>query len=191
MSTLNEIYKYIEENLSQSRYKHTLGVVEVAKKLAKINDVNEEKAELAALVHDVAKNMSIEKQKSILKNNNINLTEIEEKTPQILHGFVGAIIAKIDLHITDNEVLSAISCHTIAKKNMTTLEKIIYISDYIEPNRKYPGVDSLRKITFENLNKGVLKGLDNTIIFVIEQGELVHPTTLEARNQLLLELKNN
>lgn len=191
MRRLNEIYKYIKENLTQSRYNHTLGVVETAKKLAKINCINEEKAELAALVHDIAKNINIEKQKYILNNNNITLTEIEEKTPQILHGFVGAIIAKSELGITDKEILSAIAFHTIAKKNMTTLEKIIYIADYIEPNRKYPGVDLLRKITFENLNKGVLQGLENTIIFVIGQGQLVHPTTLDARNQLLLELKNN
>ncbi len=74
---------------------------------------------------------------------------------------------------------------------MSTLEKIIYIADYIEPGRDFPGVEELREITREDLDKGVLKGLENTILFVIKQGNLIHPLTIEARNFLIMQAKNN
>lgn len=190
MWTLDKIQEYLKENLKMSRYIHTLGVVEVAKELAKKNNVDESKAELAALIHDVAKNMEIDDQIQILERYNIKLDEITLKCPQVLHGLVGSIVAEKIIGIKDKEILDAIKYHATARKNMTKLEKIIYIADYIEPNRNYPGVEELRAITFDNLENGVLKGLDNTIVFVIKQNKVIHPSTIEARNHLLLnELK--
>lgn len=86
-------------------------------------------------------------------------------------------------------VLDAVKYHTLAKRDMSTLEKIIYIADYIEPGRDFPGVEELREITREDLDKGVLKGLENTILFVIKQGNLIHPLTIEARNFLIMQEK--
>lgn len=188
MWSIDEIKQYIKENISSSRYVHTLGVVEMAKHLAVLNNECEEKAEVAALIHDIAKSMPIDKQIEILKNNNFELDKITLNSPQILHGFVGAIIAKELMNITDEDIINAIKYHTIGKAYMTTLEKIVYIADYIEPNRNYPGVEELREITKNNLNLGVLQGLENTIIHVIKQKQLVHPQTMEARNFLLLEI---
>jgi len=186
-----EILQYLRENLKESRYEHTLGVVKIAKALAKINGVDEEKAELAALIHDSAKNMHINSMKKMLEENFEQIDDIEEKTPQLLHGKVAAIIGKNIMGIEDEEVLSAAAYHTTGKKNMTLLEKIIYIADYIEPNRVYPGVEELRKLTFEDLDKGVIVGLNNTINYILKQGGLIHPNTIEARNYLIINGKGD
>lgn len=185
-----QIDDYLRKNLKESRYVHTLGVVQSACSLAKINGVDEEKTKVAALIHDAAKNMKIDEQYKILKENNIDMDIISENSPQILHGWVAAILAKELMGVTDEEIINAVKYHTTARKSMSKLEKIIYIADYIEPNRDYPGVEELREITFSDLDKGVLMGIDNTITFVIKQGQLVHPLTIEARNYLILEMRN-
>ncbi|ELC8442017.1 bis(5'-nucleosyl)-tetraphosphatase (symmetrical) YqeK [Clostridium perfringens] len=187
MWSLEEINNYIKETLKGSRYSHTLGVVETAKELAKINGESVQNAELAALIHDVAKYVPVEEQIKILEDKGYELDEITINSPQVLHGFVGAIIAKEKFGIEDEEILDAVKYHTLAKKNMSNLEKIIYIADYIEPGRDFPGVQELREITRENLDEGVLKGLENTILFVIKQGNLIHPLTIEARNFLVMQ----
>lgn len=189
MWSLEEINNYVKETIKGSRYSHTLGVVETAKELAKINGEDIQKAELAALIHDVAKYIPVEEQVKILEEHGYELDEITLKSPQVLHGFVGAIVAKEKFGIEDEMVLDAVKYHTLAKRDMSTLEKIIYIADYIEPGRDFPGVEELREITREDLDKGVLKGLENTILFVVKQGNLIHPLTIEARNFLIMQEK--
>lgn len=186
MWSLQRIKEDVKDTLKGSRYEHTLGVIETAKELARLNNEDQNKAELAALIHDVAKYMPIDEQIKILEENGYNLDEITLKSPQVLHGFTGAIIGKVKFGIEDEDVLNAVKYHTLAKGNMTTLEKIVYIADYIEPGRDFPGVQELRYITKENLDNGVLKGLENTILFVIKQGNLIHPLTIEARNFLVM-----
>ena len=189
MWSKEKILKYIKENLKEDRYKHTLGVVETSKALAKANNIEENRAEIAALIHDCAKNMPIDTLFRILEENSQGIDEIEKKAPQLLHGKVGAIIGKNIMHIEDEEILSAVKYHTTGKKDMTILEKIIYIADYIEPNRSFSGVEELRKLTFENLDKGVVVGIDNTIKYILKQGGLIHPNTIEARNYLIINNK--
>ncbi|SHE65727.1 bis(5'-nucleosyl)-tetraphosphatase (symmetrical) YqeK [Clostridium fallax] len=191
MWTLEEIDNYLKENLKENRYKHTLGVIETAKKLAIINNEDEKKAEIAALIHDCAKNFTIEKSLQILKEENIEVDEICKESPQLLHGIVGAIVGEKIFGIKDKGILNAVKYHTTGNINMTTLEKIIYIADYIEPSRDFEGIERLRELTFSDLNKGVLKGLENTIKFVIDCEQLIHPLTIEARNYMLLQEKNN
>lgn len=189
MWTYEEIDKYLRCHLTEERVKHSLGVVETSEKLAELYGVSKEKAKLAALIHDCAKNMRIDRQFSVLRDNGIFIDEVSENSPQVLHGKVGALIAKNLMGIEDEEILSAVEFHTTGKKDMSILEKIIYIADYIEPNREYPGVKELREITFRNLDEGVIKGFDNTITHVIKLGQLIHPLTIEARNDLLLKNK--
>lgn len=188
MWTLKEIDKFLKDNLIENRYKHTLGVVEAAEKLAIINNIDVNRAKLAALVHDCAKNMPKSDMYEFLYNHNIKLDKVEEKSPQILHGKVGAIIAKEKMGIMDEEVLSAVAYHTTGKENMTVLEKVIYIADYIEKNRSYEGVEKLREETFKNLDKGVIMGLSQTIKFVIDNNGLIHENTIKARNYLISEI---
>lgn len=185
MWSKEEIIDYLKDNLKESRYIHTMGVVQCAIKLAKLNNIDPKRAEIAALIHDAAKYMDIEKQKKIIKDYGYDIDEVMEESPQLLHGFTASILGKDMMGIEDEELLSSVRYHTTGKKIMTTLEKIIYIADYIEPNRNFPGVEDLRKITFDNLDEGVLQGLSNSIIYVVKNGNMIHPLSLEARNYLI------
>ncbi len=112
MWTYEAMDYYVKENLKETRYIHTLGVVETAIALAKLNGASEEKAKIAALLHDAAKNMKIDEQVKILENNNIELDDVTKNSPQILHGLVAGILARDIMEVTDSEILSAIACHT-------------------------------------------------------------------------------
>lgn len=180
-----QIKEYLKKNLKAKRYEHVLGVRESAIKLAGIYHEDLEKAKIAALVHDCAKNMSDDDLIKISKEHNVHINEICKESPQLLHGPVGAIIAKETMEIENKDILNAVAYHTTGRKNMSLLEKIIYIADYIEPNRNFPGIDSLRSLAYENLDLALLKSFDNTIKFVIDRGQLLHLDTIESRNYLL------
>ena len=190
MWTEDKIHDYLKKNINEARYIHTLGVVETAIKLSKMNNVDEEKAKIAALIHDMAKCMQKDKQFEILKNNGVKMDKYLLNSPQILHGAVGAILAKEIMGIEDIDILNAVKYHTTGKENMTTLEKIIYIADYVEPNRKYEGVDKIREVVFKDLDNGVFMGIENTMLHLLKERQLIHIDTINARNYLLLEIKN-
>jgi len=189
MISIEDAYKYLKENLNEKRYMHTLGVVSVARKLAEINGVSEEKAEIAALSHDIAKNIKIREIKKVLKENNVELTEYENKTPALWHSIVGPTVAQEVFKIEDEDILSAIRWHSTGRENMSKLEKIIYIADMIEPSRRFEGLDDIRKETIQKLDKGVLIGLTHTIEYLLSKGQLIDINTINARNYLLIHAK--
>ena len=149
--SVEEIKKYLKENLKESRYNHTLGVCEIALELAELNGVSKEKAEIAALAHDVAKNLSKEEMMKIIKDNNIILSNVEKENMNLWHSIIAPIVAEEKLGITDEDILDAVRWHTTGKENMSTLDKIIYIADMIEPSRTYDGVEEIRQKVLENL----------------------------------------
>lgn len=185
MKNKQEIYDYIKANLKETRFIHTLGVVSVAKKLAEINGIDEEKAEIAALCHDIAKNIPTEELEEIIKENNIELTEDEKNTKELWHSILGPIVAREKLGIDDEEILSAIRWHTTGKENMSKLDKIIYIADMIEPSRTFEGVEEIREETIKNLEDGVLLGLTHSISFLLSKGSLIDLNSIKARNYLI------
>ena len=186
MSTLQEVYDYVKVVLNEDRFIHTLGVVSVAKKLAIINGVSEEKAEIAALCHDIAKNLTRDEMKALIIKNNVILSEDEKNTFQLWHGILGPYVARNALNIENEEILSAIRWHTTGKEKMTKLEKIIYIADMIEPSRTFEGVEEIREVTLNNLDEGVLLGLTQTINFLLLKGNPIDLNTVKARNYLLV-----
>ena len=105
----------------------------------------------------------------------------------IIHGPVGAILAKRDYGISDEEILNAIRIHTTGDVNMSLLEKIIFLSDLIEPGRAFPGVDELRVKAFKDLDEAMVHAFDMTIMHVLNKGSLLHPKTVSARNYILME----
>lgn len=187
MLSIDEMKAYLETNLMEKRYIHTLGVAETAKKLAKLNGISEEKAEIAGLAHDIAKNISKEKMKEIIKENNIVLSKIEEVSANLWHSIIAPIEAKSRFKIEDEEILDSIRWHTTGKENMPILTKVIYIADMIEPNRNFEGVDELRKVTFENLDRGVFSGLTSSIKVLLTQNLLIDENTMRARNYFLYD----
>ena len=186
---LEEIRDYLKNNLKPARYGHTLGVVNTAIKLAEIYGEDKNKAEIAALCHDVAKNMSNEELKKVIDNENIALSIDEENTQELWHSIIGPVIAKKVFGIEDEEVLSAMRWHTTGKENMTNLEKIIYLADLIEPSRKFDGVDEIREIAYKDLDLGMLKALTHTTIYLLTKGCAVDINSVKARNYLVYNTK--
>lgn len=134
----------IKPRMPEKRYIHTLGVMETAIQLAKIYGENESKAETAAILHDIAKYADIEWMEEIVKAQQLDQQLIGWGS-ELLHGPVGAYIAESEFGITDEEILNAIRFHTTGRVAMSNLEKIIFVADMIEPNRKFDGVERLRK----------------------------------------------
>lgn len=189
MLSIEEMKTYLKENLEEKRYAHTLGVAETAKKLARLNGISEEKAEIAGLAHDIAKNISKDRMKEIIKENNIILSDLEKVSKNLWHSIIAPVEAKNKFKIKDEEILDSIRWHTTGKENMSILTKIIYITDMIEPGRNFEGVEELRKITFENLDKGVFCGLTSTIRVLLLQNLLIDENTIRARNYFLFDKK--
>lgn len=176
---------YLQLNLSEGRMKHSLGVSETAVALATKYGENIDSARIAGLIHDCAKNMTHEQLIKMASEHEIHIDEIYINNPSILHGLVGSLIAREVMEIQDEDILMAIRYHTTGRKNMSILEKIIYIADYIEPLRKFEGVEQLRTLSYISLDEAVLQSLENTIIYVISRKELLHIDTIDARNYIL------
>lgn len=186
---MEEIKLYLKTNLKEKRYTHTLGVADTAKKLAKLNGISEEKAEIAGLAHDVAKNLSKVNMKEIIDKNNIIISDVERNNADLWHSIIAPIEAKDKLEIEDEEILDAIRWHTTGKTDMSILTKIIYISDMIEINRNFDGVEEIREITFDDLDRGVYYGLTHSIEFLLIKNLLIDENTMRARNYLLFDPK--
>lgn len=187
MLSVKEIKEYLKENLKESRYNHTLGVCETSIKLAELNGVAREKAEIAALAHDVAKNLSREEMIAVIEDNNIILSDVEKENMNLWHSIIAPIVAKEKLAITDEEILDAVRWHTTGKEDMSVLAKIIYIADMIEPGRSFPGLEEIREVTFKNLDKGVYTGLTHSIQFLLSKDLLIDENTIKARNYFLFK----
>lgn len=179
----------LKELLTESRYIHSLNVAECAKKLAKIYNLDEEKVYLAGLLHDCAKCLSNEQMNDYINKYNIELDEYEKDNRALSHAIIGVYVAKYEFNIDDIEILNAIKYHTTGKDNMTLLEKVIYIADLIEKDRRFEGVDELRNLVLnKKLDRAILNSLNNTIRIVIKRNQLIHPRTINARNFLVSKI---
>ena len=169
--------------LNHRRIPHVLGTEQEAIHLAERWGGDVEKARRAALLHDCTKKLNLEEQLSVAERFRVPLDEMERETLKLLHAKTGAAIAET-VFGTDGEITGAIRWHTTGRAGMTLLEKIIYLADYIEPTRDFPGVDRLRRACYEDLDAGLLLGLEMTIGEMEERGAPIHSKTLEARDAL-------
>ena len=174
--------------MSGKRYIHSLSVAEFSKKIAKFYSYNTEKAYIAGLLHDCARDMKIDELKKIALKCGIKIGEIEKYHPILLHAPVGAYIAKEEFGIVDREILQAIASHTILNENPTLLDKILYIADLAEPKRDFKEAELVRKQTFLNIDKAVILCTDITFRYLINEHKMIHPVTLFARNSLIKEV---
>ena len=170
--------------LKPKRMPHVLGTEQEAVRLAEKYGADVTKARIAALLHDCTKKLDMDEQLAMCRQYAIPLDELEQKALKLLHSKTGAAIAR-DVFAVDDEIYNAILYHTTGKPDMTLLEKIIYLADYIEPTRDFPGVETLRKTVYEDLDRGLLLGLTMTIDEMEEMGNPVHHMTRDARDYLL------
>ena len=170
--------------LKPKRMPHVLGTEQEAVRLVRRYGGDETQARIAALLHDCTKKLDMAQQLALCEKYGIMLDELEQKALKLLHSKTGAAIAR-DVFGVEDAVYDAILYHTTGKPDMTRLEKIIYLADYIEPTRDFPGVDELRKTVYEDMDKGLLMGLTMTIQEMEEMGNPVHHLTRDARDYLL------
>ena len=167
--------------MGKKRFKHTLGVVESATQLAKLYNVDVEKARLAALLHDCAKEMPLKEMQDLVKENNYKADEELLANGNLLHGLAGMIRAKLEFSITDSEILEAIRVHTTGKVGMSTLDKVIFLADYIEPNRReIPGLSKIRQIVFQNIDQAICLSSERTIRYLEDNGNKIDPMTIKT-----------
>ena len=182
--TPDELRPIAMSYLKPKRMPHVLGTEQEAVRLVRRYGGDETQARIAALLHDCTKKLDMAQQLALCERYGIMLDELEQKALKLLHSKTGAAIAR-DVFGVEDDVYSAILYHTTGKPDMTLLEKIIYLADYIEPTRDFPGVDELRKTVYEDMDKGLLMGLTMTIQEMEEMGNPVHHLTRDARDYLL------
>ena len=169
--------------LNHRRIPHVLGTEQEAIHLAERWGADIAKARRAALLHDCTKKLNLAEQLAVAERFQVPLDSMERREIKLLHAKTGAGIAET-VFGTDSEITGAIRWHTTGRAGMTLLEKVIYLADYIEPTRDFPGVEDLRRICYENLDAGLLLGLEMTIREMEERNAPIHPRTLEARDAL-------
>jgi predicted HD superfamily hydrolase involved in NAD metabolism len=184
-----EALAIVKQQLPNQRYQHTIGVLETAVTLAKRYGADVQKAELAAIFHDYAKFRSKDEMKRII---------IEQKMdPQLLlfnselwHAPVGAYLVQKEVNILDADILDAIRYHTSGRPGMPILEKVIYLADYIEPGRHFPGVEVVREMAESDLDQALISSIRNTILFLVKKDQPIYPDTFYTFNNLIMNKEN-
>ncbi|WP_425060643.1 hypothetical protein SCACP_13800 [Sporomusa carbonis] len=177
----------LSHTLSPKRFSHSLGVSRTAAELAARFGENIEKARLAGLLHDCARGIPSNNLLQMAESFDIVMNDVERCQPVLLHAPLGACLAQKEYGVDDPHILRAIALHTTGGRDMSTLDKIIYVADFIEPGRDFPRADKLRSLALQDLDAGLLACFDQSIHYVIDQNLLIHPATIEGRNYLLLQ----
>jgi predicted HD superfamily hydrolase involved in NAD metabolism len=181
---LDALREATRAQMPEKRWRHTLGVVDAALELTSRFGGDPAKAELAALLHDYAKAWPIARQEEAIREHGLP-QELLDYDKELWHAHVGAWAVQTEHGITNEEVLNAIRYHTSGRENMTHLEKIVCLADYIEPGRDYPGVHKIRQLAEHNLEEALTAGLDSTIALLLERGQRIFPLSVLARNDLI------
>ncbi|MDO5783620.1 MAG: bis(5'-nucleosyl)-tetraphosphatase (symmetrical) YqeK [Eubacteriales bacterium] len=180
----DETRRDILSRLSGYRLKHTLGCEKAARELAQKYGADVEKCTFAMLLHDITKNFSEEEQLNLCEKYGIIPNDVEKIDWKMLHGKTAAAIAA-DVYGAPPDVVHAIAYHTTGCANMTLLDKIVYMADYIEENRSFDGVKTARKLAAHNLNKAMLYGLNASLRDLVRRGKRIHMDTVLARNWMI------
>ena len=179
----------IRTRISDKRFCHSMAVAESSRKLALENNADSDRAYLAGILHDIAKEMDTIYVLQTLHEFGIILDSVQKETPKLLHGIMGEQILKHELFIDDVEILNAVRYHTTARPNMSTLEKVLYLADFISDDRDYTGVEDIRSAAIAGLDSGVYAGLRFTVCNLVEENKQIHPDTVGAYNQMCGNLK--
>lgn len=175
---IKDLKKDLKKEMDDSRFEHTLGVMYTCAALAMRYEYDLEKAMLAGLLHDCAKCMPNAKKLKMAEKHHLEISSLERKNPFMLHAKLGAFLAKKKYDIEDEEILNAIRWHTTGRPDMTLLDKIVYVSDYIEPRRdKAPNLPKIRQLAFMDLDQALIKILEDTLGYLGDSSEHVDAMT--------------
>ncbi|MBT2569115.1 bis(5'-nucleosyl)-tetraphosphatase (symmetrical) YqeK [Planococcus sp. ISL-110] len=177
----SQMLETVKERLPEKRFTHVLGVVDTAIELAREFGVSESDAEIAAILHDVAKFSDRDWMKSIIVSEKLDPLLLEYHS-ELWHAPVGAYLAETEFGVEDRDVLNAIRYHTTGREDMSDLEKVVYIADLIEPNRKFSGVEELRQLKEQGLDVMMEASVKHSIEFLVSKNQPVFPDSLKCYN---------
>lgn len=188
--TFQQIRQLLRQRLSARRFEHSVGVSETAVRLALKHGADVEQARLAGILHDCARDMPRNTLLHTAESFGIVVGSIERRELALLHAPIGARQAQTLYGVSDPLVIDAIATHTVGGPGMGLLATVIYLADYIEPGRSFPGVDKLRELAETDLTLAMIEAYDHSIQYIVSRGGLIHPATVDGRNELLLQRNN-
>ena len=182
MADFKKLRKKMEKELHAKRYEHTLSVAYTAASLAMVHNVDTDSAMTAGLLHDCAKCLPTDKLISLCRKNDLPVSEVELQNPAaLLHAKAGSFLARKKYGVTDDDILNAIKYHTTGRPEMSKLEKILYIADYIEPGRKHAAnLLQIRKMAYQDLDQTLFKILEDTLSYLLTTGWEIDSMTQET-----------
>lgn len=190
MYDYNGYIDLIKSSLSEYRFNHSINVAKRARELARIYGLDEEKAYLAGILHDITKETDYSLQEEYMNNVGIIPTELEKNNKKVYHQMSGAAYVKGVLNIDDENILSAIRFHTTGHADMTDFEMLIYLADLTSEERDYPDVDTVRALADKSLLEAMLYALRFTIRDLAGKNSLIHPDTLHCYNWVITQINN-
>ena len=175
---ITKIRRKLIAELDKERYEHTLGVMYTAASMAMCHGADVEQALLAGLLHDCAKCIPGENKIKMCEKYHLNVSEVERENPSLLHAKLGAYLAAKKYHVRDRDILNAIASHTTGRPDMSTLEKIIYIADYMEPGRdELPNMAEVRRLAFHDLDGCLYRILKDSLAYLKTRDMTIDPMT--------------
>lgn len=182
----DEYRSIIKERMGKKRYVHSINVAKAAQQLAIKYGADVEKAMVAGILHDITKEMPYDEQLQIIESNGIMLDKVQKFSPKTWHAISGSVIIKKELGIDDEEILNAVRYHTSGRADMSLLEKVIFVADFIGEERNYKGVDVMRSKAKKSLEEAMLYGVSFTIKDLSEKQCAIDMNTLALYNELVL-----
>lgn len=180
----NQLMQFLKERIDKKRFQHSVNTAKEAVRLAKLYGADEQKAYVAGLLHDVAKGKCRFGLCALAKEYNVTIDEFETRNPELSHGKLGAMMVSKHVGIKDKDILSAIRWHTTGRAHMSTLEKVVYLADIIEPGRGFDGIEEIRKLAEKDIDAAMICALERVMKFVHSKGFALHPKSIEAYQYL-------
>lgn len=187
----SEMEKKLAGTLERTRFEHSLGVCAEAERMAELFGADKNKARIAGLLHDCAKGLSAEQESDMCLKYGYEPDRMTLMCHPVLHAPLGAIAARAEYGVSDEEILDAIRYHTVARARMTLLDKIIYVADMTEPGRCFEGVTLLRRLAREDIDDAFFEALKQSLTHNIKKENIIHPNTLDAWNDQLITKKES
>lgn len=189
MLTIDAMKELLAESIPPKRFKHSMAVYKTAIELSEAHGLPLERVAVAALLHDCGREVGSKASVAKARELGLPIDEVELNQPILLHAKIGVYNAKTKYGVENEEILDAILYHTTGAANMTALAKVVFLADMVEPGRDFPAVDKLRELCRKDLDKAMLWAYGNTLRYLLEEGQLIHPRCIEGYNQLLLQEK--
>ncbi len=180
-----KVLEYLKDHLSRERLGHTMAVTFLAEKLARRHGLSVAKARMAGLLHDSAKEWSVQELKACARKKNLQVPDLKEtlQHPRLIHAYAGAHVAEKEFGIRNQDILSAIRKHTLADVKMSTFDKCVFLADLASPDRKFPEARAIRALAMKSLDKGFAEGLRIKLMYAVMKGRWFHPHSQRVWNR--------